>query len=585
MLYRAVPGLGLPTRDRLMTLPATPYAATVAPEALALQRLYHWERTAPDTVVLTQPLGGGKVRETTWAQLLDETRRMAAHLVGLDFAPGTRIAILSKNTAHWLMCDFAVWMAGHVSVPLYPTLAAGTIRQILEHSEAKLLFIGKLDGWDAMAPGIPDGLPCIATPLAPATKHPQWAQIVHVTAPLQGEPVRAGNELATIMYTSGTTGNPKGVMHSFATFAWSMGSALRRVDMNPRTRMLSYLPLAHVAERTIVEHGLLASGMQVYFAESLDTFAKDLQRARPTVFFSVPRLWVKFQQGVHAKMPAAKLARLLKIPILRGIVAKKVLAGLGLDQCSFAAGGAAPMPPELLAWYERLGLPIIELYGMTENCGVSHATLPGVQRPGTVGQPYEGVQSRIDAATGEIQMTSPGVMLGYYKEPELTRDAFTADGWLHTGDKGKLDAEGNLMITGRVKDLFKTSKGKYVSPAHIEDKLVMNGAVEACVVTGANLGQPLGIVMLNAEAAQRAGDAGQRQAMEVSLSAHLDAVNARLDPHEQLDCLVVVSKPWTVENGFITPTFKVKRNRIEEVYGSMFERWTSARKPVVWHQG
>jgi long-chain acyl-CoA synthetase len=222
---------------------------------------------------------------------------------------------------------------------------------------------------------------------------------------------------------------------------------------------------------------------------------------------------------------------------------------------------------------------------MTENCGISQATLPGVQRPGTVGQNYDGVQSRIDPQTGEIQMTSPGVMLGYYKEPELTRDAFTADGWLHTGDKGKLDAEGNLMITGRVKDLFKTSKGKYVSPAHIEDKLVMNGAVEACVVTGANLGQPLGIVMLNAEAAQRAGDAGQRQAMEVSLSAHLDAINARLDPHEQLDCLVVVRDPWTVENGFITPTFKVKRNRIEEAYGSMFERWSSAHKPVVWHQG
>ena len=379
MLYRAVPGLGLPTRDRLMTLPATPYAATVAPEALALQRLYHWERTAPDTVVLTQPLGGGKVRETTWAQLLDETRRMAEHLVGLGFAPGTRIAILSKNTAHWLMCDFAVWMAGHVSVPLYPTLAADTIRQILEHSEAKLLFIGKLDGWDAMAPGIPDGLPCIATPLAPVTSHPQWAQIVQTTAPLQGEPVRPGDELATIMYTSGTTGNPKGVMHSFATLAWSIGSALLRVKMGPHTRMLSYLPLAHVAERTLVEHGLLLSGMHVYFAESLDTFAHDMQRARPTVFFSVPRLWVKFQQGVHARMPAAKLARLLSIPIVRGIVAKKIRAGLGLDACEFAAGGAAPMPPALLAWYERLGLPIIEVYGMTENCGVSHATLPGVQ--------------------------------------------------------------------------------------------------------------------------------------------------------------------------------------------------------------
>ncbi len=559
--------------------------SVVSADALALQRLYHWEQTAPNQTLLTQPLGGGEVRDYTWAQVMDETRRMAAHLKSLGLPPGSRIAILSKNCAHWLMCDFAIWMAGHVSVPLYPTLAAETIRQILVHSESKLLFVGKLDGWDAMKTGIPADLPCISTPLSPPNPYTTWESIVKATPPLAGNPVRDANELATIMYTSGTTGMPKGVMHSFATFGWSISSALKRVPINSQARILSYLPLAHVAERTLVEHGLLATSLHVFFAESLETFTKDLQRARPTVLFSVPRLWVKFQQGVSAKMPPEKLKRLLKIPILRGIVRKKILTALGLQECEFAAGGAAPMPPELLNWYANLGLPIIEVYGMTENCGVSQATLPGVQRPGTVGQNYDGVQSRIDPQTGEIQMTSPGVMLGYYKEPELTRDAFTVDGWLHTGDKGKLDAEGNLMITGRVKDLFKTSKGKYVSPAHIEDKLVMNGAVEACVVTGANLGQPLGIVMLNAEAAQRAGDASQRQAMEVSLSAHLDAINARLDPHEQLDCLVVVSNPWTVENGFITPTFKVKRNRIEEVYGPMFERWSSAHKPVVWHQG
>jgi long-chain acyl-CoA synthetase len=239
------------------------------------------------------------------------------------------------------------------------------------------------------------------------------------------------------------------------------------------------------------------------------------------------------------------------------------------------------MPPQLLQWYDRLGLPIVEVYGMTENCGISHATLPGVQRPGTVGVPYKGIQSRIDPANGEIQMKSPGLMLGYYKEPELTRESLTADGWLHTGDKGQLDAEGNLRITGRVKDLFKTSKGKYVAPAPIEDRLVMHTTLEACCVTGANLGQPLGIVMLNPEAAKSALNGGKAE-IEASLAEHLKAINANLDPHEQLDCIVVVAEPWTVDNGVITPTFKVKRNRIEELYAASYERWVGSRKPVLW---
>jgi long-chain acyl-CoA synthetase len=563
-----------------MANPAAP--SPVAPEQLALQRLYHWEKTAPGRVVLTQPQGGGAIRHFTWGEAIGEVRRMAAHLGSLGFPPGSRIALLSKNCAHWLLADFAIWMAGHVSVPLYPTLAAGTIRQILEHSESRLLFVGKLDGWEAMRPGVPEGLPCIGLPLAPPNDHPQWDAIVAATAPMADSPVRDGNELSTLMYTSGTTGVPKGVMHSFATFAWSVAAGLKRVPIDSDARLLSYLPLAHVAERALVEHALLATGMHVFFAESLDTFTADLQRARPTVFFSVPRLWVKFQQAVNAKMPPEKLQRLLRIPIVRGLVARKILRALGLDACEHAAGGAAPMPPDLLRWYARLGLPIAEAYGMTENCGVSHATLRGVERLGTVGLPYDGVEARIDPESGEIQMRSPGLMLGYYKEPGLTAEAIDADGWLHTGDKGVLDAEGNLRITGRVKDLFKTSKGKYVAPAPIEDRLVMNGAVEACVVSGANLGPPLGIVMLNAEAVGRAGAPDGRAAIEASLAAHLTQVNDGLDPHEQLECLVVVTEPWSVENGFITPTFKVKRNRIEEVYAPLFDRWTAGRRPVVW---
>lgn len=555
---------------------------TVASEALALQRLYHWEKTCPDKIALTQPIGGGEVREYTWRQLMDESRRMASHLQGLGFEPGSKIALLAKNTAHWLMADFAIWMAGYVSVPLYPTLAAGTVRQILEHSEARLLFVGKLDAWDSMRAGIPDGMPCIRLPLSPATELAAWDDIISGTAPLAGNPVRDGDELATIMYTSGTTGVPKGVMHSFATFAWSSEAVVRRIGVQHDGRVLSYLPLAHVAERTVVEHGLLASNLHVYFADSLETFADDIRRARPTIFFSVPRLWVKFQQGVLAKMPAEKLDRLLRIPVVRRLVARKILRALGLDQCKFAAGGAAPMPPELLRWYRRLGLRLSEVYGMTENCGVSHATLPDLPRPGTVGPPYDGIRCRIDPSSGEVQVSSAGNMLGYYRDPEQTRRVLTDDGWLCTGDKGEIDPEGNLRIVGRVKDLFKTGKGKYVAPAPIEDRLVTHGAVEACCVTGANLGQPLALAMLNAETIQRSRDPAGRDELEESLASHLAAVNASLDPHERLDCLVIVNEAWTVDNDLVTPTLKVKRNRIEAVYARHYEDWVGARRPVIW---
>ena len=559
--------------------------STIASDMLALQRLYQWEKTAPDRIAMTQPMGDGTIRDFTWAEVADQVRRMAAHLKAQGWEPGSKVAILSKNCAWWMMSDLAIWMAGHVSVPLYPTLAPDTIAQILTHSEARACFIGKLDGWEGMKPGVPDGLPCISYALSPPDaigSYESWDAICARNPPPAGEAVRGADELATLIYTSGTTGRPKGVMHSFGNFAWALDKGIKRITMTAEDRMLSYLPLAHVVERVLVEHGWLRTGMRVYFAESLQTFTADVQRARPTIFFSVPRLWVKFQQGVHHKMPPAKLKLLLSIPIVGGVVRRKVLGALGLDQCRIAAGGAAPMPLELLAWYRKLGLPVNEGYGMTENLALSHLTVPGRNQEGTVGPAYEGVDTRIDAQTGEIQMRSGALMPGYYKEPDLTRDAFTADGWLRTGDKGQIDAEGRLHITGRLKDLFKTSKGKYVAPAPIEDKLVMHEAVEACVVTGANLGQPLGIVMLNAEAVARVGDAAARADLETSLARHLHDINATLDPHEQLDCLVVVTTAWTVDNDIITPTFKVKRNRIEDLYSAQYVRWESSGKKVIW---
>ncbi len=557
----------------------------ISSDLLALDRLYFWEKSAPARVALTQPMGGGVTLDITWGEVGKQVRSMATFLQAQGWEPGSKVAILSKNCAWWMMTDLAIWMAGHVSVPLYPTLAHDTVRQILTHSEAKACFIGKLDGWEGMKPGVPADMPCYSYPLSPADavkNYQGWEIICKGNKPLQGNPTRAADDLATLIYTSGTTGMPKGVMHSFGNFAWALDTGIKRLPMGPDDRMLSYLPLAHVVERVLVEHGWLRTGMHVFFAESLETFAADLQRSRPTIFFSVPRLWVKFQQGIHHKMPPAKLNRLLSIPILGGIVRRKVMKALGLDLCRIAAGGAAPMPLALLQWYSKLGLNINEGYGMTENLAVSHITEPGKMQQGTVGPAYDGVEHRIDAQTGEIQMRSPALMLGYYKAPEQTQDAMTSDGWLRTGDKGKIDGQGLLHITGRVKDLFKTGKGKYVAPAPIEDRLMMHESIEACVVTGANLGQPLGLLMLGPEYLAKTKDPAARTELETSLTEHLKGVNAKLDPHEKLQCLVVMTTAWTVENDLITPTFKVKRNRIEDLYAKKYEAWESSGKKVIW---
>ena len=549
---------------------------------LPLQRFYRWERERADEIFLTQPVGGGAVRDITWREAGDEVRRMARWFQAQGWPQGSCVALLAKNSAHWVLADLAIWMAGHVSVPIYPTFNAAALRYVLEHSGAKACLIGKLDDTHSLAEGIPEGISVLTLPLAPELPCPGWDRIIDTTEPLGGEPVRPAEDLATIIYTSGTTGNPKGVMQTFGALAWGLSSAAQRVPMDVHDRYLSYLPLAHVAERMVIEQGALRNGSHIFFAESLETFVQDLQRARPTVFFSVPRLWVKFQQGVLAKLPAKKLDRLLSVPLVNLLIRRKILRGLGLDQCRLAAGGAAPMPPDVLSWYHRLGLNLIEVYGMTENCGVSHATLPGTSRPGTVGLPYEGVESRVDPISGEIQMRSPALMTGYYKDPVQTAATFTDDGWLRTGDKGQQAEDGCLQITGRVKDLFKTSKGKYVAPAPIEDLLVSHPDIEACAVTGANFAQPLGIVMLSADAAGRAASTEGRNALIDSLTAHLRAVDARLEPHEKLDCIAVITTPWTPENGFVTPTLKVKRARIEEAYGLQYAGWLGQHKPVVW---
>ncbi|MCL6692505.1 Long-chain acyl-CoA synthetase (AMP-forming) [Pseudomonas citronellolis] len=546
-----------------------------------LEQFLQREARHPDKRYLVQPLPGGQVQSLTWGEAGDQARRAAAWLRSLQLPPGSRVAIISKNCAHWIIADVAIWMAGHISVPLYPNLTAESVRQVLSHSEATVAFVGKLDDWPAMAPGLPAGVLSVSLPLHPAGRFDHSWDDLQACEPLQEVPLPDPASLATIIYTSGTTGTPKGVMHSYANFDFAASRAMQLFGVGEEDRLLSYLPLCHVAERMFVEMASIYAGQTIFFADSLDTFIADMRRARPTVFFGVPRIWTKFQMGVYAQMPAQKLDRLLRLPIVGRLVGRKVLAGLGLDAVRYALCGAAPVPPALLDWYRRLGLSVLEVYGMTENCGYSHVCRPGKQREGWIGQSSPGVEVRI-SDEGEVQVRSGATMLGYYKDPERTAETLTEDGYLRTGDKGEQDADSNLRLTGRLKEIFKTGKGKYVAPAPIENRLAVHSRIEQICVVGDGLVAPLGLCVLSEVGRQEAAN-GSRSQLEESLRQLVEEVNGELDKHERLAGLVLVKEVWSVDNGFLTPTLKIKRNVVESTYGARFNEWAERREAVQWH--
>ena len=356
------------------------------------------------------------------------------------------------------------------------------------------------------------------------------------------------------------------------------------VRVTPADRMLSYLPLAHVAERLAVGNNSTYFGFHVFFAESLQTFVEDLRRARPTIFFSVPRLWTKFQLAIFDKVPQKKLDLMFRVPVLGRRIKRKILGQLGLGDVRIALTGAAPLPPPTIAWYRSLGLDLLEGYGMSENMAYSHFTRPGKSRIGYVGHANRGVVCRVADGTGEILVKSPGQMLGYFKEPQKTTDCYTEDGFFRTGDMGEIDEAGRLRITGRVKDLFKTAKGRYVAPVPIENQLGSHPRVEAVCVSGANQPATFALVLLSEETRKALAGGSAREPITAELEGLIDRVNASLDPHEQMKFVVVVRDPWTIDNGMLTPTMKIRRSVVESKYEPMVERWFKSGQRVIWEQ-
>ena len=555
------------------------------PMGTHLHFLLHWEKTTPQKDYLIQPTAQGHVHKYNWREVGHQVRCMATYLQSLNYPAGSKIAIYGKNSAHWLIADLAIWMAGHVSVPLYATLNAEGAKHVLQHSDSQLLFIGKLDGkmdsWNEVKAIIPQDFPCIRLPMSPDYAAPLWDEIVAQTSPMQNPVLPQPDQLATIVYTSGSTGLPKGVMQCFSTLLAGAQQMKNTFGGSGADRLLSYLPLAHVAERIFIQSSSMAVGCTVYFANTLETFIEDLNRAKPTVFFSVPRLWTKFYLGVNEKLPLEKQKILFKIPIIGKLVKKKLLTTLGLNHVRFALTASAPLPVEIIRWYRNLGLELLEVYGMTENSGYSHITQPNDFVEGYVGRPQPNVECKLDE-NGEILVKSPGTMLGYYKNPEKTAEDLTEDSFLRTGDLGEIDAQGRLKITGRVKDIFKTAKGKYVMPVPIEQQLGNHALIESVCVGGGSQPQPVAFIMLAEDIRAKLKQDPDIDGLNQSLKELKATLNQTLEVHEKIGFFVVVNDPWTMENDLLTPTMKIKRNKIESRYEPFLERWSQLKHDVVW---
>lgn len=533
-----------------------------APDALA-----HWAEKTPERVFLTQPFEGD-VHEWTFRQAHDDAARLASALLALGLAPGDKVAILSKNCAEWLIADVAISMAGLVSVPIYPTAGADMIAYVLEHSEARAVVIGRLDDPGPARRATSPEVATIGLRYPGIDCQHDWQTLIDGSDPIEQRHRPTRDETMTILYTSGSTGQPKGVVISYGAYEYASRTGAESMGVLPEDRALSYLPLAHITERTVIAGPAIYSGYHLFFVDKLDTFLADLLRCEPTLFISVPRLWVQFQIGVHRKMPPQKLDRLLKLPFIGKGVARKVRQGLGLGSSRLIGSGSAPISPLTLRWYEKIGVHISEGWGMSETTGLACTNMPfRSECIGTIGVPLPGTEMKL-SDEGEILIRSPGLFSQYYKQPELTAEVFAADGFFHTGDKGEwLEDRQAFRITGRVKELFKSAKGKYVAPAPIEGKLAGNPLVEQVCVMGAGLRAPVAVVIPTAAAREM-----PREDVDSSLEATLHEVNDMLESHEQLSTLYVIDDPWTVENELLTPTMKIKRDKLEARYADVIRQ-------------
>ncbi|MFT4824447.1 MAG: long-chain acyl-CoA synthetase [Halioglobus sp.] len=523
-----------------------------------LEMFYQWEAQMPDQTWLRHFSGGAWVG-ITWAAAGALARRLAAGIQAMGLEKGDKLGIFATNSPEWIISDIASMMAGMVTVPIYTTMPMDKVKYVAEHSDMRAVIVGSGICLEVLRSELPSGVLIVGLPGVDSSATDQhWDSLISQNAPLDGNPLRDPQDLWTIVYTSGTTGMPKGVMHSFATLPYSASAIPIYTGANEQGRLFSYLPLAHVAERVLVELQSIYSGASIGFNGSKDSFTDDLREVRPTFFLAVPRIWTNLKTGIVAQMGNEAWQKLLENPERSAEIGKSVLASMGLEAVSFAFSGAAPIAADDIRAWRALGMPLYEGFGQSEMMSGT-LNVPGKDKIGSVGCCFTQFGGELSISNiGEILLRAPGAMVGYYKEPEKTKEAFL-DGWVRTGDKGRIDEDGFLFITGRVKEIFKTAKGKYVAPGPIEKLFEVSPHVDQLCLVGSGRPQTLMLVNMTAASATIAKELVTRE-----LEQQRQRVNDNLEAHERISHVIICAEPWTMENRLLTHTLKILRDDVEK---------------------
>ncbi len=609
----------------------TPAASTTT--TTLATRIRDWADSTPHAIAMREK-DFGVWQEVTWSMYWDTALDVAHGLLSLGVEPGDRVAIHSENRREWLYCDIATVAIRGITMGLYPTNPSAEVQYLLTDSGAKVLIAEDQEQLDKTLDVI-DELPDLdwivyvePRGIRGRYDHPKlmyWEDFL-----ARGRDHRQSNtgaverlmaeaepdDVVTLIYTSGTTGPPKGAMLTgrnveFAINVLVDGGGFTDPAPSSDDIILSYLPLCHVAERIFTIWFNAAVGVQVNFAESIETVQQNLREIQPTILFGVPRIWEKIMAGVNIRMASASRFKRANYKLWMGVAQDigetlvktggehttktKILSAvghvflfralrdrIGMRKVRYAASGAAPIAPEVLQFFMGIGVPMHEVYGMTENTAVATSNRPGRVKLGTVGEAHPGVQVRIDEATGEIQTKHEGNFAGYWGKPEATAETFTDDGWLKTGDVGEFVDGTHLKITDRMKDIIITAGGKNISPSEIENSLKASPFIKEAIVIGdkrkyltALIGIELDTV---GEWAQRKRltyttyrDLAEKDEVQALVQKAVDEVNSKFSSVEGIKKFRMLPKELDHEDGELTATQKVKRSAITDMFGDLVE--------------